>query len=188
MVEAAPLNVLRFVELAVERKSAWGPGHYASRQIEIDGELLDGYLTSRTGRAVQQSTPLVEGHAGAVTSGAYLRALLGGPKDDPLREGRIAIGYCDGCLDASCGVLLGASLAIDGATVLWSRIGFEQLDEGPAPRLTPFWRKSAEPAVSIDATWEPRPFEPEIALRFDKSRYLEAIQAERRRLAAATAQ
>ncbi|HEY5319704.1 MAG TPA: hypothetical protein VIJ76_02400 [Galbitalea sp.] len=188
MVEAVPLNVLRFVELSVERKSAWGPGRYDSRQIEVDGELLDSYLTSRAGRAVQQSTPLVDGHAGAVTAGAYLRALLGGPKDDPLREGRIAIGYCDGCLDASCGVLLGASLAIDGATVVWSGIGFEQLDEGPAPKLTPFWKKAAEPPPAIDATWEPQPFEPEITLRFDKSQYLEAIQAERRRLAAAGAQ
>jgi hypothetical protein len=186
MVESAPLDLLGFVDVEVERKTAWGPGRHASRQIEINGELLDRVLAVRTGHSVEQSTPLVDGRLGAVTPAAYLRALLGGPKDDPLHEGRIAIGYCDGCLDASCGVLLGATLAIDGDTVLWSHIGFEQLDEGPAPKLIPFWRKSAAPASDVAAVWEPLPFVPEVTLRFRRDQYLEAIQAERRRLAAAS--
>jgi hypothetical protein len=184
MVESAPVDALRFVDLDVERKSAWGPGHFASRQIQVGGTLLGDLLAAHTGRPVEQSTPLVAEHGGAITPAAYLRALLGGPKDDPLGEGRIALGYCDACLDASCGVLLGATLAIEGSTVLWARIGFERLDDGPAPKLTPFWKKSAEPEP-VAAAWEAQPFEPEVTLRFDRDQYLEAIQAERRRLAAA---
>jgi hypothetical protein len=187
MAESARLDVLRFVDLPVERKSAWGPGEFGSRQIEVDGQLIGDYLAARTGRVVEQSTPLVTGHSGAITQAAYLRALLGGPKDDPLRDGRIAIGYCDACLDASCGVLLAANLGIDGDTVLWSSIGFDQYDEGPAPKLTPFWKKSADPAPAVAAdheVWAFTPFAPEITLRFHRDQYLEAIQAERRRLAA----
>jgi hypothetical protein len=183
MVEPAPLDTLRFVDLDVERKSAWGPGHHVSRQIAIGTDLLSSYLAARTGSSVEQSTPIVEGKTGATTPAAYLRALLGGPKDDPLGEGRIALGYCDACLDSSCGVVLAATLAIEGTTVLWARIGFEQLDEGPAPKLTAFWKKAA-PVAPVEANWEPHPFEPAITLRFDRDQYLEAIQSERRRLAA----
>jgi hypothetical protein len=187
MAESAPLDVLRFVDLDVERKSAWGPGHFASRQIEVDGALLGDLLGARVGRAVEQSTPLVTGQSGSITPAAYLRALLGGPKDDALREGRIAIGYCDACLDASCGVLLAANLGIEGNTVLWSNIGFDQFDAGPAPKLTPFWKKSTgvEPAPQDHEIWAFTPFSPDITLRFDRDQYLEAIQSERRRLAAA---
>jgi hypothetical protein len=183
MVEPASLDTLRFVDLPVERKSAWGAGLHPSRQIAVGEQLLSDYLSARTGVTVEQSTPLVEGRTGATTPGAYLRALLGGPKDDPLAEGRIAVGYCDACLDSSCGVVLAASLALEGTTVVWSQIGFERLDEGPAPKLTAFWKKA--PAVApVEATWEPNPFRPEVTLRFDRDQYLEAIQAERRRLAA----
>ena len=122
MVEAAPLDVLSFVDLDVERKSAWGAGHHASRQIAINGTLLGTLLHTVTRRPVEHSTPLVSGQSGAITPAAYLRALLGGPKDDPLSDGRIALGYCDACLDASCGVLLAATLAIEGTTVLLSLI------------------------------------------------------------------
>jgi hypothetical protein len=186
MVEPAPLDVLRFVDLDVERKSAWGPGHFASRQIEVDGALLGDLLAARAGRPVEQSTPLVHGQSGAIAPAAYLRALLGGPKDDALREGRIAIGYCDACLDASCGVLLAATLSIEGNMVVWSNIGFDQFDEGPAPKLAPFWKKSAgrEPEAADHEVWAFTPFAPDVTLRFDRDQYLEAIQAERRRLAA----
>ena len=187
MAEPAPLNSLRFVNADVERKSAWGPGEFASRQIEVDGQLIGDYLAARAGRAVEQSTPIVADHAGAIPPAAYLRALLGGPKDDPLPEGRIAIGYCDACLDGSCGILLGATLSIEGTTVLWSAIGFDQFDEGEAPRLKAFWKKAAEPepAITSHAAWVIAPFEPELTLRFQRDDYLEAIQAERRHLAAA---
>jgi hypothetical protein len=187
MAEPAPLDVLSFVDLPVERKSAWGPGHFASRQIDVDGKLLSDLLAARTGNVVEQSTPLVDSHSGAITPAAYLRALLGGPKDDPLRAGRIAIGYCDACLDASCGILLAANLSIEGDTVLWSSIGFDQYDEGPAPKLTPFWKKTTEPAADTTdhEVWALTPFEPEVTLRFGRDQYLEAIQGERRRLAAA---
>ena len=185
MVEAPPLDVIQFVDLGVERKSAWGPGEYASRQITINGQLLGDYLAARAGVPVEQSTPLVEGHTGTITPAAYLRALLGGPKDDALREGRVAIGYCDACLDGTCGVLLAATLSIQGNAVLWSAIGFEQFDEGQAPKLTPFWKKSgtAEVVEQVEP-WIPAPFTPDITLRFDRDAYLEALQAERRRLAA----
>jgi hypothetical protein len=186
MVEPASLDVLRFTDLPVERKSAWGPGQFASRQLEVDTHLLSNYLAARTGRVIEQSTPMVDGRSGAITPAAYLRALLGGPKDDPLREGRIAIGYCDACLDASCGILLAADLSIEGNVVLWSAIGFDQFDEGPAPKLSPFWKKSAEPQPEVDdhEVWAYTPFEPDVTLRFDRDQYLEAIQAERRKLAA----
>jgi len=186
MAENAQLDVLRFVDVNVERKSAWGPGEYASRQIEVDGMLLGEFLGAAVGHAVEQSTPLVDQHAGVITPAAYLRALLGGPKDDPLPEGRIAIGYCDGCLDGTCGILLGATLGIEGSTVLWSAIGFDQFDAGPAPKLTPFWKKSApEPVAEAVQQWTPTPFEPTITLRFDRDQYLEAIQSERRRVGTA---
>ena len=112
-----------------------------------NGQLLGDYLAARTGVPVEQSTPLVEGHTGTITPAAYLRALLGGPKDDALRDGRVAIGYCDACLDGTCGVLLGAALGIQGNMVLWSSIGFEQFDDGQAPKLTPFWKKSGAEAA-----------------------------------------
>ena len=157
MAEAPPLDVIQFVDLGVERKSAWGPGEYASRQITVNGQLLGDYLAARVGAPVEQSTPLVEGHTGTITPAAYLRALLGGPKDDALREGRVA----------------------------WSAIGFEQFDEGQAPKLTPFWKKSgAAEVVEEVEPWIPAPFTPDITLRFDRDAYLEALQAERRRLAA----
>jgi hypothetical protein len=115
-----------------------------------------------------------------------LRALLGGPKDDILTQGRIAIGYCDACLDGTCGTLLAATLAVEGGVVSWSAIGLERFDEGAAPRLAPFWKKtSAEPPSAVQPHWEPAPFSPDITLRFDRDDYLETLQAERRRLAAA---
>jgi hypothetical protein len=183
MPEVSALQTLRFVDLDVERKSAWGAGAHPSRQIAVNEQLLGDYLSAATGMTVEQSTPLVDDRASATTPAAYLRALLGGPKDDPLADGRIAIGYCDACLDSSCGVVLAATLAVDGSTVLWSQIGFERLEQGPAPKLTAFWKKA--PAVEpVEATWEPDPFDPEITLRFDRDQYLEAVQSERRRLAA----
>ena len=185
MVEAAPLDVLSFIDLDVERKSAWGPGHHASRQIAVNGVLLGTLLHTVTRRPVEQSTPIVDGQAGAITPAAYLRALLGGPKDDPLSEGRIALGYCDACLDASCGVLLAGTLAIDGASVLWAKIGFEQEHVGPAPKLAAFWKKKSEPEPEpVHDQWIMTPFEPEVTFRFGRDQYLEAIQSERRRLAA----
>lgn len=185
MADPNRLDVLRFVDLPVERKSAWGAGEHRSRQIQVDGQLLSDYLAAATGHAIEQSTPLVEGRSGMITPAAYLRALLGGPKDDPLAEGRIAIGYCDACLDGTCGTLLAATLGVEGGVVSWSAVGFEQYDDGQAPKLTPFWKKSApvEPAAST-APWVPSPFDPPITFRFDRDDYLETLQSERRRLAA----
>ena len=185
MAEPDQPDVLRFVDVPVERKSAWGPGEYASRQIEINGQLLGNLLTARTGTTIEQSTPLVDQHVGVVTPAAYLRALLGGPKDDILEEGRIAIGYCDACLDGTCGTLLAATLGVEGDAVTWSAIGFEVFDDGQVPKLTPFWKKAApRPEAETTARWTPAPFIPEISLRFRRAQYLEALQAERRRLAA----
>jgi hypothetical protein len=186
MADAERLDVLRFVDLPVERKSAWGPGEYASRQLQVNGQLLGDHLAALTGEPVEQSTPLVEGHAGVITSAAYLRALLGGPKDDVLTDGRIAIGYCDACLDGTCGVLLAATLGVYGDVVTWYDIGFEHFDEGEAPKLTPFWKKAqaSEPAPVVAPPWLPEPFEQRIALRFDREDYLETLQNERRRLGA----
>lgn len=187
MTDAETLDVLRFVDLPVERKSAWGPGEYASRQIQINGQLLGDYLAARIGAPIEQSTPMVEGHSGVISSAAYLRALLGGPKDDVLTEGRIAIGYCDACLDGTCGVLLAATLGVFGDVVTWYDIGFEHFDEGEAPKLTPFWKKaqaSAEPAPDVAPPWLPQPFEPRIAVRFLREDYLETLQNERRLLGA----
>jgi hypothetical protein len=186
MVDTDPMNVLGFVDLAVERKSAWGPGEYASRQIQVDGQLLSDYLAARAGTAVEQSTPLVDGHVGVITPAAFLRALLGGPKDDVLEDGRVAIGYCDACLDGTCGTLLAATLSVEGDTVSWSNIGFETFDEGVAPKLTPFWKKSTgEQTGEVAAHWVASPFAPTITLRFARDQYLEALQTERKRLAAA---
>jgi hypothetical protein len=185
MADTDHRDVLRFVDLAVERKSAWGPGEYQSRQIEINGALLSGHLAARTGSPVEQSTPIVDDHVGIITPAAYLRALLGGPKDDALQDGRVAIGYCDACLDGTCGTLLAATLSVEGDTVTWTDIGFEVFDEGQAPKLTPFWKKStAAPAAEVSARWVPAPFTPAISLRFSRDEYLETLQAERRRLAA----
>jgi hypothetical protein len=185
MVDTDHRNELRFVDVAVEHKSAWGPGEYASRQLAIDGQLLGDYLAARVGTVVEQSTPLVQDHVGVIPPAAYLRALLGGPKDDVLDDGRVAIGYCDACLDGSCGKLLAATLGVDGDTVMWSNIGFETFEEAEAPKLTPFWKKSTAPAAEASAArWIPTPFSPDITLRFSREQYLEALQAERRRLAA----
>jgi hypothetical protein len=185
MADGPSLDVLSFVDASVERRSAWGAGEYASRQIAINGQLLGAYLEARVGSPVEQSTPMVDGRGGTITPAAYLRALLGGPKDDVLRDGRVAIGYCDACLDSSCGILLAATLGVQGNTVLWSAIGFEQFDAGPAPKLSPFWKKSVAPEpVEPHELWIPRPFSPEVTLRFDRQQYLEALQAERRRVGA----
>ena len=62
--------------------------------------------------------------------------------------------------------------------------GFERFDEGEAPKLTPFWKKSAaEPAPAATAGWATAPFEPNVTLRFARADYLEVLQNERRRLA-----
>ena len=184
MADTDRLDVLRFVDLPVERKSAWGPGEYPSRQIEINGQLLSDYLAALTGHEIEQSTPLVEGQSGTITPAAYLRALLGGPKDDPLAEGRVAIGYCDACLDGTCGKLLAATLQVQGDVVIWGAIGFETFDEGEAPKLTPFWKKSgAAPEPSSGPQWTPASFAPYVTLFFERADYLETLQAERRRLA-----
>jgi hypothetical protein len=186
MADPQGLDVLRFVDLPVERKSAWGLGQHASRQLQVNGQLLGDYVSALTGQPVEQSTPIVEGRSGIISSAAYLRALLGGPKDDPLVDGRIAIGYCDACLDGTCGVLLAATLGVYGEVVTWFDIGFERFDEGEAPKLTPFWKKAQtiEPAAEVAPPWSPQPFEPRIALRFDREEYLEVLQNERRRLGA----
>lgn len=178
MADVDQLDVLRFVDVPVERKSAWGPGEYASRQLEVNGELLADYLARVTGQPMEVSTPIVVGRSGTITPAAYLRALLGGPKDDVLAEGRIAIAYCDACLDGSCGKLLAATLSAFDQIVTWSSIGFEQFDEGEAPKLSPFWKKSAPEPVAA-AGWQPAPFEPAVNLRFDRAQYLEVLQHER---------
>jgi hypothetical protein len=183
MPDAERLDVLSFVDLPVERKSAWGPGAYDSRQLAINGQLFGDYVAARTGSTIEQSTPLVIGHSGVISPAAYLRALLGGPKDDVLADGRVAIGYCDACLDGTCGVLLAATLSVEGDIVGWSDIGFETYDDGVAPRLTPFWKKADANAAAVSAHWDPSPFVPEISLRFRREQYLEALQGERRRLA-----
>lgn len=183
MSDPVRLDTLRFVDVPVERRSAWGAGEHASRQIEINGTLLGDYLAASTGRAIEQSTPIVEGHSGVITPGAYLRALLGGPKDDPLADGRVAIGYCDACLDGTCGTLLAATLGVEGDVVSWLSIGFEQFDDGRAPKLTPFWKKAQPEPEAVSVPWVPTPFQPEINLRFSRSAYLDTLQAERRRLA-----
>jgi hypothetical protein len=186
MADQGRLDVLRFVDLPVERKSAWGPGEYPSRQIEVNGQLLGEFLATATGRPIEQSTPIVDGRTGTITPAAYLRALLGGPKDDILADGRIALGYCDACLDGTCGVLLAATLGADDEVVTWSAIGFEHCDEGEAPRLTPFWKKSSapDPAPAVGSPWMPTPFVPDITLRFARADYLETLQNERRHLGA----
>jgi hypothetical protein len=186
MSDPQGLDVLRFVDLPVERKSAWGAGAHASRQLQVNGQLLSDYLAAITGQPVEQSTPIVEGRAGTVSAAAYLRALLGGPKDDVLVDGRVAIGYCDACLDGTCGTLLAATLGVVGDVVIWSDIGFEQSDEGEAPKLTPFWKRAAasEPAPAAAPPWLPAPFEPRVELRFAREDYLETLQNERRRLGA----
>ena len=185
MAGDAPLDSLRFVDVNVERRSAWGPGEYASRQLEVNGALLGDYLAARIGAPVEQSTPLVTGRSGLITPAAYLRALLGGPSDDPLRAGRIAIGYCDACLDGSCGILLAATPSIDSELVVWSHIGFEHFEDAPAAKLTPFWKKGAgdAPVVESPDPWVPAPFSPEITLRFDREAYIATMQAERQRIA-----
>jgi hypothetical protein len=184
MADGDRLDVLHFVDLPVERRSAWGPGEYASRQLSINGQLLGDMIAARTGNTTEQSTPLVQGHVGVITPAAYLRALLGGPKDDVLADGRVAIGYCDACLDGTCGTLLAATLSVEGDVVSWSAIGFEVYDDGVAPRLTPFWKKpSADQTPAAEAHWEPSPFSPDVSLHFARDHYLETIQAERRRLA-----
>ena len=102
-----------------------------------------------------------------------------------LADGRVAIGYCDACLDGSCGTLLAATLYADDSVVTWAGIGFERFEEGEAPKLSPFWKKSApEPASEQAGGWQPAPFEPDITLRFDRASYVEAIQNERRHLGA----
>ncbi len=186
MAAPAAIDMLRFVDVNVERRSAWGPGEYASRQLEVDGQLLSDFLAARIGAVVEQSTPLVDGHVGVITPSAYLRALLGGPKDDPLNEGRIALGYCDACLDGTCGILLAATLELEDGYVLWSNIGFEQLEDVAPAKLTPFWKKSAAAAPVPEAAnpWTPNPFTPPISLRFDRESYIGVIQAERQRLGA----
>ena len=181
MADVDRLDVLRFVDHPVERRSAWGPGEYQSRQVEINGQLLGDLLAGLTGSPVEQSTPIVDEHVGVVTPAAYLRALLGGPKDDVLANGRVAIGYCDACLDGTCGTLLAATLGVDGDVVSWSAIGFEVFDDGVSPRLTPFWKKT-NTAPAEQPHWEPTPFSPDITLRFARDQYLEVLQAERRRL------
>ena len=183
MSDPVRLDTLRFVDAPVERRSAWGPGEYASRQIEINGTLLGDYIAAATGRAIEQSTPLVDGRSGVISPAAYLRALLGGPKDDVLAEGRVAIGYCDACLDGTCGTLLAATLGVEGDVVSWRSIGFEQFDDGRAPKLTPFWKKAQAEPEAVSVPWIPTPFEPSIDLHFARSEYLDTLQAERRRLA-----
>ncbi|MEJ1231326.1 MAG: hypothetical protein WDM88_12890 [Galbitalea sp.] len=48
---------------------------------------------------------------------------------------------------------------MEGDTVVWSAIGFEHFDDGQAPKLTPFWKKSAgtEAAAETAPPWTPRP-------------------------------
>jgi hypothetical protein len=183
MADADRLDVLRFVDHPVERRSAWGPGEYQSRQIEVNGRLLGDLLAARAGVPVEQSTPIVDEHVGVITPAAYLRALLGGPSDDVLADGRIALGYCDACLDGTCGTLLAATLGVEGEVVSWSAIGLEVYDDGVAPKLTPFWKK-ASAAAAEPARWVPTPFNPTVTLRFARDQYLEVLQGERRRLAA----
>jgi hypothetical protein len=56
---------------------------------------------------------------------------------------------------------------------MWVAIGFENFDEGEAPKLTPFWKKSAaEPEASTGAQWTPASFEPYVTLCFARDEYL----------------
>jgi hypothetical protein len=82
--------------------------------------------------------------------------------------------------------MLAATLSIEGTTVFWSEIGFEKEDQGPAPKLVPFWKKAPEPAPlpADHEWWTPEPFTPPVTIAFDRDQYLEAVQAERRRVGA----
>jgi hypothetical protein len=157
---------LAFVD---EEFGAFAPVQY--RQLALNGVALAVLLDADTSAPLTLASPREH-------QLAYLAALLDGTTRDGLREGRIAVSYCRGCLDASCGELVAASVTYSPSTVTWTEIGFETENVGTlVPRFGGWLGNIGAREVAPPEWWTPNPV---AGLRFEFSRdaYVAAIEEE----------
>ena len=175
------IDVLGFVDS--RRAKPLGEGHSGSREITVNGVLLATLATQAYGHEVDPVTPLVDDYPQLAPD--FLAALTGGPVNEELRTGRVALGYCPVCLDSSCGSLFAATLLISELNVEWRDLGYEEecfgtFEKRFGGRLGYFRAISHPP----EEWWLPDPIRPELHFTFDRSQYECAVNAELDRVGA----
>lgn len=173
-------SVLSFVDVPL-------PGHddANSRQLAIDGQLLQARIDDAIGHEAGQSTLIVDGLIAFPSQQRYLEGLRGGSNEVGLPSGTIALGYCDKCFDND-GWVLATRIEIAVETVVWRSTGFAI--ENGIPMVRKRWRWVAGDAPPGHEWWLLEPFTPEWTVEFDRSQYEDAIDAEIQRSARMAAQ
>ena len=160
------MDVLAFTE---EAFGVFIPVDY--RQLTIGGTTLAALVGADTSAPLTADSPVDH-------QLRYLRGLRDGSNADGLRAGRIAIGYCRNCHDASCGEMVAASVAFTETTVTWTDIGFEVEHVGTLEKRFGGWLGNiGARAVAPPEWWTPRPIAG-LAFEFDRAEYLAAIEKE----------
>lgn len=151
----------------------------ARRQLSVNGMTFDLHLSAAYGHNISASSPLVDGFTSRSDDRVYLRGLLGESGTDALRAGRIGIGFCEICLDSSCGNLAAATLTLSPTEVLWSDIGLEEEHFGElVPRFRGVFGSFLTKSIPPAEWWTPDPVEPPLRFTFERSAYEATIEAE----------
>jgi hypothetical protein len=172
------VDVLSFVDVAYESPGRT-PAAHNLRQLSVNGMTLGTHLSAAYRQPEPASSPLVDGDD---DNQRFLQGLLGEPGPDALRAGRIALGYCDQCLDSSCGILAAGTLSLSETEVTWRDIGFEQEHFGElVPRFRGIFGLVGARSVPPAEWWTPNPVDPPLAFTFERRAYFATIDAERAR-------
>jgi hypothetical protein len=149
------------------------------RQLSVNGMTLDLHLSAAYGHNISASSPLVSGLTSRSDDRVFLRGLLGEPGSDALRAGRIGVGFCEICLDSSCGNLAAAMLTLSPTEVLWSEIGLEEEHFGElVPRFRGVFGSCLNRSIPPAEWWTPDPVEPPLRFAFERTAYVATIEAE----------
>ena len=174
-IREGALSRLSFIEdvlSSIPNGATLAPGYEGVRlrRLAVDGIPFSDHFPEPPRSGAEAYVVL---HPANVESGVtFLESLLGGAPADPLRPGRIGLGFCGLCADSSCGHLLAGRLTIDTARVHWTEIGVE---------LEHFGRFAADGStIPPPEWWTPQPFVPAVSYTFDRVSYEEAVHAELR--------
>ena len=152
-----------------EEHGAFNPIAY--RQLALNGVVLAALLDADTSAPLTAASPVAH-------QIAYLQALLDGSTRDGLRPGRIAVAYCRGCLDASCGEMVAASVTYSDSAVTWTDIGFEVENVGTlVPRFGGWLGNIGARSVAPEEWWTPAPVAG-LSYTFDRAVYVATIEKE----------
>jgi hypothetical protein len=160
------VDVLAF---AAEEHGTFIPIEY--RQLTVNGVPLATVVDADTSAPLTADSPIEHQRR-------FLTGLLDGSNGDGLRTGRIAIGYCRTCFDASCGEVLGAAVSFENDVVTWTAIGFESEHTATMEKRFGGWLGNiGARAVAPPEWWTPNPIAG-LEYTFDRAAYTATIEKE----------